>query len=96
MYFKLCQTYFELCRTYFLPRENCIETYSKNADKIRTRAAVRGTERGYARQPPLLRRDESRLKHDQSDKKNLKRTSGPNRLAVQRKRLTFDPGIGTY
>ena len=59
-------------------------------------AASRGTERGYARQPPLLRRDESRLKHDQSDKKNLKRTSGPNRLAVQRKRLTFDPGIGTY
>ena len=59
-------------------------------------AASRGTERGYARQPPLLRRDESRLKHDQSNKKNLKRTSGPNRLAVQRKRLTFDPGIGTY
>ena len=59
-------------------------------------AASRGTERGYAQQPPLLRRDESRLKHDQSDKKNLKRTSGPNRLAVQRKRLTFDPGIGTY
>ena len=29
-------------------------------------------------------------------KKDLKRTSGPATLAVQRKRLTFDPGIGTY